>query len=172
MILVDTSVFIDFFNGKNSKLSEILIKSIETSEDICTCGLIMTEILQGIRLDKEYDRIRNILSGLLYLPITKNIFIHASSIYRTIRKHGGAPPTGVGGPKNYLRLREPKDTCATSRSRRPPTKSGAFCVVGKTIRSPIDCIIAAICIEHEIELLHNDKDFNNIAQYTSLRVIN
>jgi predicted nucleic acid-binding protein len=130
VILVDTSVFIDFFNGKNSKLSETLIKSIETSEDICTCGIIITEILQGIRSDKEYDRIRNILSGLLYLPITKNIFIHASSIYRTIRKHG------------------------------------------KTIRSPIDCIIAAICIEHEIELLHNDKDFNNIAQYTSLRVIN
>lgn len=130
MILVDTSVFIDFFNGKNSKLSELLIKSIETSEDICTCGLIMTEILQGIRSDKEYDRIRNILSGLLYLPITKNIFIHASSIYRDIRKHG------------------------------------------KTIRSPIDCIIAAICIEHEIELLHNDKDFDNIAQYTSLRVMN
>jgi hypothetical protein len=130
VILVDTSVFIDFFNGKNSKLSELLIKSIETSEDICTCGLIMTEILQGIRSDKEYDRIRNILSGLLYLPITKNIFIHASSIYRDIRKHG------------------------------------------KTIRSPIDCIIAAICIEHEIELLHNDKDFDNIAQYTSLRVMN
>jgi predicted nucleic acid-binding protein len=89
----------------------------------------MTEILQGIRSDKEYDRIKNILSGLLYLPITKNIFIHASSIYRTIRKHG------------------------------------------KTIRSPIDCIIAAICIEHEIELLHNDKDFSIIAQYTSLRIL-
>jgi predicted nucleic acid-binding protein len=129
VIIVDTSVFIDFFNGKINKLSKILIKSIETSEDICTCGLIMTEILQGIRSDKEYDRIKNILSGLLYLPITKNIFIHASSIYRTIRKHG------------------------------------------KTIRSPIDCIIAAICIEHEIELLHNDKDFSIIAQYTSLRIL-
>jgi hypothetical protein len=45
----------------------------------------------------------------------------------------GAPPTGVGGPKIYLRLKEPKDTYATSHSRRrihPPTKSGAFCVVG------------------------------------------
>jgi len=44
---------------------------------------------------------------------------------------GGAPPTGVGGTKNFLLLREQKETMATSRSRRPPTKSGAFCVVGK-----------------------------------------
>ncbi len=128
MILVDTSVFIDFFAGKNSTTSELLNRSIENSDDLCTCGLIITEILQGIRSDKEYDGIKNILSGLLYLPITKNMFIHASSMYRTIRKHG------------------------------------------KTIRSPIDCIIAAVCLEHEVDLLHNDKDFDTIAQYTPLRI--
>jgi hypothetical protein len=46
----------------------------------------------------------------------------------------GAPPTGVGGPKNILLLKEQKETMATPRSRRrihPPIKSGAFCVVGK-----------------------------------------
>jgi hypothetical protein len=48
---------------------------------------------------------------------------------------GGAPPTGFGGPKNFLLLKEQKETMATSRSRRrihPPTKSGArfACVVG------------------------------------------
>ena len=129
MILVDTSVFIDLFAGKHSKLTDILFKSIDNSDDICTCGLIITEILQGIRSDKEYDRIKNILSGLIYLPITKNMFIHASSIYRTIRKNG------------------------------------------KTIRGPTDCIIASICLEHEVDLLHNDKDFNTIAQYTSLRIV-
>lgn len=128
MIIVDTSIYIDFFAGKHSKSTEILVKSIEKSDDICTCGLIITEILQGIRSDKEYDRIKNILSGLIYLPITKNMFINASAIYRTIRKNG------------------------------------------KTVRGPADCIIASVCIEHEVELLHNDKDFNTIAQYTSLRI--
>jgi predicted nucleic acid-binding protein len=130
VILVDTSVFIDFFNGKHSKLSEILIETIENSEDICTCGLIITEILQGIRSDREYDRIKDILSGLVYLPITKNMFIHAASMYRTIRRNG------------------------------------------KTIRSPIDCIIASLCLEHDVDLLHNDKDFYIIARYTSLRIVN
>ena len=49
---------------------------------------------------------------------------------------GGASPTGVGGPKKFLLLFEQKETVATSRSRRrihPPTKSGAFCVVGKLV---------------------------------------
>ena len=41
---------------------------------------------------------------------------------------------------------------------------------GITIRKPNDCLIAAICIENSIPLLHNDKDFNNIAKHTSLKI--
>jgi len=50
----------------------------------------------------------------------------------------GTPPTGVGGPKSYLRFKEPKVAFATSRSRRrihPPTRSGAFCVVVRTLQA-------------------------------------
>jgi hypothetical protein len=39
---------------------------------------------------------------------------------------GGAPPTGVGGPKNFLLLKEQKEIMATSRSRRPPDKIGGL----------------------------------------------
>jgi predicted nucleic acid-binding protein len=127
MILVDTSVWIDFFHGKRNEPSEILFKAIDNSEDICTSGIIMTEILQGIRMDKEYDRTKNILLDLIYLPVTKTMFIHAASIYRSLRKQG------------------------------------------KTVRSPIDCIIAAICLEHAVKLLHNDRDFNLIALVTPLQ---
>jgi predicted nucleic acid-binding protein len=35
---------------------------------------------------------------------------------------------------------------------------------GVTIRSTIDCMIACICIEHDLLLLHNDKDFSNMAR--------
>jgi predicted nucleic acid-binding protein len=127
MILVDTSVWIDFFRAKRNKSSEILFKAIENAEDICTSGIIMTEVLQGIRADTEYYRIKTILLGLIYLPVTKNMFIQAASIYRALRKQG------------------------------------------KTIRSPIDCIIAAICLEHEVNLLHNDRDFISIARVTPLK---
>lgn len=41
---------------------------------------------------------------------------------------------------------------------------------GITIRKPNDCLIAAICIKYNIELLHKDKDFDNIAKHSSLRI--
>lgn len=41
---------------------------------------------------------------------------------------------------------------------------------GVTVRKPNDCLIAAICINNSIPLLHNDKDFDNIAKHTSLKI--
>src|SRR5262252_8145205 len=41
---------------------------------------------------------------------------------------------------------------------------------GITIRSTIDCLIAAIAIENSIPVWHRDRDFDPIAQYTPLEV--
>jgi hypothetical protein len=41
---------------------------------------------------------------------------------------------------------------------------------GVTIRKPNDCLIAAICIENNFSIIHNDKDFDNIAKHTSLKI--
>jgi predicted nucleic acid-binding protein len=41
---------------------------------------------------------------------------------------------------------------------------------GITIRNSIDCMIAAVCIEHNAQLLHNDTDFDRIADLFELRV--
>ena len=35
---------------------------------------------------------------------------------------------------------------------------------GITIRSTVDCLIAQICIDHNLTLLHCDRDFNKIAE--------
>ena len=42
---------------------------------------------------------------------------------------------------------------------------------GVTIRKPKDCIIAWYAIANNVKLLHNDCDFDLIAQYTELRVV-
>ena len=40
---------------------------------------------------------------------------------------------------------------------------------GITVRSSIDCVIAACAIRHDLEVLHRDRDFTHIARVSSLR---
>lgn len=40
-----------------------------------------------------------------------------------------------------------------------------------TIRKPIDCLIAAIAIHHNCQILHDDRDFKFIALHTSLQAL-
>ena len=40
---------------------------------------------------------------------------------------------------------------------------------GKTVRSSVDCLIAACAIRHDLEVLHRDRDFAVISQISALR---
>jgi hypothetical protein len=40
---------------------------------------------------------------------------------------------------------------------------------GLTVRSSVDCLIAACAIRHDLEILHRDRDFAAIAQISTLR---
>ncbi|MFH0939475.1 MAG: PIN domain-containing protein [Planctomycetota bacterium] len=42
---------------------------------------------------------------------------------------------------------------------------------GITIRNAVDCMIASVAIEHDIPLLHNDRDFDYMAAFGSLKVV-
>lgn len=63
MILVDTSVWIDFFNGKDLPHVETLESLISQEADIVICGLILTEVLQGISNDKEHKLTQTYFAG-------------------------------------------------------------------------------------------------------------
>ncbi|MHC9544403.1 MAG: PIN domain nuclease [Vulcanimicrobiota bacterium] len=89
MILIDTSVWIDFFNGREALSVRWLKELIEREEDICLSDLILTEILQGFRHDKDFVSARR---HLLRFPTfgLKGIesSISAAQIYRACRKNG------------------------------------------------------------------------------------
>ena len=76
MILVDTSVWIDFFGKKNPDHVKKVTSLIELNENICTNGLILTEVLQGIRNDQQYTKVKNYFDSLIFLPMGYDIFIH------------------------------------------------------------------------------------------------
>src|SRR6266566_3729142 len=89
MILVDSTVWIDFLRGTNSFFREKLHQLIEGEEDICLTGIHLTEILQGIKNDTEFERTKRYLIAFpLFLIKDINTYIHAARIYRICQRSG------------------------------------------------------------------------------------
>ena len=63
MILVDTSVWIDYFNGIDSLETDTLDKALG-NETVAIGDLILIEILQGFRTDKQYNMAKELLEPL------------------------------------------------------------------------------------------------------------
>lgn len=127
MILVDTSVWIDYFNGVENKQTESLDR-ILSEQSVLLGDIILTEILQGFDSDKEFRLAKQALEPLDCVHLgRKSLAIKAASNFRFLRSKG------------------------------------------VTIRKTVDMLIGSWCIEHEVELLHNDKDFDQIATQLPLQ---
>ena len=126
--IIDTSVWIDYFNAIINSKTDNVVELIKANE-VLILPVILQEVLQGIRKDKLFNSIIETLVPLEFISYHQTeMSIAAASLYRNLK-----------------------------------TK-------GVTIRKPNDCLIAAICIANDIPLLHNDKDFDNIAKHTSLKI--
>lgn len=89
MILVDTSVWIDFFRGISSIYKIALHDLILKESDICLVDIILTEILQGIKEDRKFDEVKShLLEFPIYSARDTDTFIQAAQIYRDCRKKG------------------------------------------------------------------------------------
>ncbi|HKB91606.1 MAG TPA: PIN domain-containing protein [Opitutaceae bacterium] len=119
-LLVDTTVWIDFFRGSESEKVTTLEKCIRNREDICCCGFVLTEVLQGIREENDLVATKRLFEGLIYLDDDRSTFELAATIYRELRRKGS------------------------------------------TIRNSIDCLIAAVAIQHGVVFLENDRDYQHI----------
>lgn len=129
MVMVDTTVWIDFFGGKSQPHVKLLETLINERDDICICGIILTEILQGIREDTAYKKTKRLLENLIFLPMHYSSFVLSAEIYRKLRRKG------------------------------------------ITIRKTMDCMIAAVAIENDIALVHNDRDFIPIEKHFGMKML-
>ena len=67
---------------------ERLVSAIYGGENICICGIVLTEILQGIKSEDQYRKVKKLLSELIYLPMPCEVYELAADIYRNARKNG------------------------------------------------------------------------------------
>jgi len=88
IVLVDTSVWIDHFRAVETPESNRLARLVENEEDLCICGLIFTEILQGIRSNTQFRKTERALANLIYLPTTRAAYRTAADLYRAARCAG------------------------------------------------------------------------------------
>jgi len=122
MLLLDSSVWIDSHLGRVTEATRF-VEAREDQEEIATTGIIFQEVLQGIRQQAEFERMRQVMwSALILQPRELSTYEVAAQLHRTAR------------------------------------------AAGLTIRSPNDCLIAAIALEHGALLVHNDRDFLALAQ--------
>ncbi|TYR35565.1 PIN domain nuclease [Sphingobacterium phlebotomi] len=88
-VIFDTSVWIDFFNKKDTRESLLLEQYILADDEVLMVPIILQEILQGIREGKMYNQIKEALSffRLLELP-AYHTAVGAAELYRSLRKQG------------------------------------------------------------------------------------
>ena len=88
MIIVDSSVWIDYFNGKDlpevTKLDELL-----ETELLGIGDLILAEVLQGFRQDSDYRQARQLLTSLtVFEMLGSEAAISSADNFRALRKKG------------------------------------------------------------------------------------
>jgi predicted nucleic acid-binding protein len=128
MILVDSSVWVDYFRGTRNEQTDLL-DGLLSSEPVAVGDLMLAEVLQGLNAERDFNRAKNVLLSLQQVAIGgTEIAVQAARNFRTLRLHG------------------------------------------VTVRKTIDALIATRCIESDLLLLHNDRDFDPFEKHLGLRV--
>jgi len=88
MILVDSSVWIDYFNGVPTRETDLL-DGLLGFEPVAVGDLVLAEVLQGFRSDTDYRAARDLLSSLAVFDMLGAArAIKAAEYYRMLRGQG------------------------------------------------------------------------------------
>ena len=120
-VLVDTSAWVDFLNDFPSPAADALAELLHGDDDVCTCGIVVAEVFQGLHRDQGRDSIRRSFEDMIFLePAGIRLYLRAAGLYRALRERG------------------------------------------TTVRSTVDCIIAALAEDSGCDLLARDRDMDAI----------
>jgi predicted nucleic acid-binding protein len=88
LILVDSSVWIDYFKGTITAQTELLDKLLG-QRPLAIGDLILTEVLQGFENERDFNEARRLLTSLMVVQLGgQGIAIQAAKNFRALRKLG------------------------------------------------------------------------------------
>ena len=130
MLVVDSSVWIDFFNARDSVARFELRRLLDDGNTrLIVPDLVLFEVLRGFREERALRQARLLLQTPHFEPCG-----------------GEGLALAAAEHDRHLRAR------------------------GITVRSAIDVMVAAFCLERDYLLLHSDRDYDAIAAHRGLRV--
>ncbi len=129
MVVVDSSVWIDYFNDQPNPAREVLRRWLREGDTrIVVPDLVLFEVLRGFRGERERRQAEALMLSLsVEATGSVALCLQAAHHYRDLRR------------------------------------------VGVTVRSSIDVLVAAFCIERNYLLLHRDRDYLAFEQLRGLR---
>ena len=90
-IIVDTCVWIAFFREPDSEFT-LHLKGLLRERKVIMVGMVMAEILQGVKARKEADLVKQSLGKLPYLEVTREIWETAGKMSASLRGAGVTIP--------------------------------------------------------------------------------
>ncbi len=89
-ILADTSVWIEFFRPKSATGNRLETLIVENS--VWICGVVMFELLQGIKSEAEKSMILDTLSNLEYAEMSQSLWQKSATLAASLKKKGVTLP--------------------------------------------------------------------------------
>jgi hypothetical protein len=88
MTIVDSSIWIDYFNGEKTAQTDWLNSALGNTP-IIIGDLILTEVLQGFQSDRDFRIAKNLLLRLPFMPMGGQVLaLESAANYRRLRKKG------------------------------------------------------------------------------------
>lgn len=130
MVVVDSDVWIDYFNGTPNPARDSLRRLLADGEvRLVVPDLVVFEVLRGFREERDYRQARLLFDALpVEAAVGEDLAEEAAQHDRALRR------------------------------------------AGITVRSAVDVLIAAFCIDKDYALLHADRDFDAFERERGLRV--
>ena len=93
MVLVASSVWIDFLSHKRSRENEKLEKLIREKNQVVISGIILQEILQGIYNRRSYELTYRLLIRFPFIPPDIFTYLQAAELFQKLTAKGYKPST-------------------------------------------------------------------------------
>ena len=86
-ILIDTSIWIDYFKGQDKNILD-KVKDLVVSLRAVLCGVVLSELLSGIRKAGDRENLKGIVDAIDYVEVSKSTWVQAGETFSELRQRG------------------------------------------------------------------------------------